>query len=349
MGRAVSVAERFIARAKSAVQRIVFPEGADPRMLRAVRRLRDEDICAPILVGDEADLRRAADDARVSLEGIRRADPAGSPDIARYAAQYAARRGVRDGVARRVVAKPLAFAAAMVSAGDADGMVGGVNSTTASLLMAAGLAIGYAEGIATPSSLFIMEIPNRLGLPAGAGLRAAAGEKEKVLIFADCALNVDPTPAQLADIAIASARNAVALLGIEPRVAMLSFANFGASPSPQTDKVRRAAEMTKAMWPELVVDGEMQVDVATDPEIAKAFYPFSAIQGNANVFIFPSLNAANIGYKLLSRLGGATVIGPILVGMAKPVNILQHGADVDAIVNLAAFTAANFAKELSSH
>jgi malate dehydrogenase (oxaloacetate-decarboxylating)(NADP+) len=161
--------------------------------------------------------------------------------------------------------------------------------------------------------------------------------KEGMKAFADVTVNIDPTPDQLARIAVQTARF-VRAFGIEPRVAMLSFESFGGSPSPQAEKVRRATEIVKAVAPDLVVDGEMRVDVATVPAIAAEHYPFSAIQGDANVLVFPSLEAANIGVELLSRMGGATLIGPVMLGMGKAVNVMPQGSDVDEIVNLAAFT-----------
>ena len=323
----MGIAQRFLQQARSSIQRVVFPEGDEPRMLRAVRRLKDEAVCEPILVGDAGEVERAAVDARISLDGIQVVDPSAGPDAARYAAMYVKRRGVKETVARRVVAKPLSFAAAMVSGGDADGMVGGVNSTTASLLMAAGLAIGYAEGVTTPSSFFIMEIPECLG------------EKGKVLVFADCAMNVDPTPDQLAAIAVSSAANARALLGIEPCVALLSFSTKGSASHARVSKVREAVEIARKRAPDLLLDGELQADSALVERVAKKKCPASAVAGKANVLIFPDLDSGNIGYKIVQYLANAKAYGPILQGFAAPVNDLSRGATEEDIVVVAAITA----------
>ena len=316
------VMRKIISRAKSEPKRIAFPEGEHPAVIRAAQRLLDEKMATPILIGRPEKIREVMAIEDVELKGAEFVDPLFSPYYASFVKSFHGkrkRRGVTEAVAQIEMRNYVNFAMMMVQEGHADGVVAGQTMSYAESMRPALQIVGRQSESALVMGLYLVLV------------------KDGLKVFADTTVNIDPTPEQLARIAV-QASKFLAEFDVEPRVAMLSFANFGASPSPQTEKVRRATELVKAMAPDLKVDGEMQVDVATDPVLAAEHYPFSAIQGDANVFIFPSLEAANIGYKLLARLGGATVVGPILLGMGKAVNVLQHGSDVDAIVNLAAFT-----------
>ena len=309
--------------AKSKRKRIVFPEGAEPEILRAAQRLMDDKMIKPILIGRPDRIELVQKQEELDLNGVRIIDPVTSPKFKKYVAAYhrqRQRRGVTMSTARITIQNPVNFALMMLQEGDADGVVTGMTMSYAKSLRPALKIIGPAEKGEPVFAVYMVLVKN------------------DVLLFADTTVNIDPSVETLAKIAVGSARFAQSL-GLQPRVAMLSFANFGASPSPQTAKVRMATKLAKSLMPDLMIDGEMQVDVATDPVLRNEVYPFCELKDNANVFVFPNLESANISYKMLARLGGAPVIGPILLGLNKPVSVLQHASDMDDIVNLAAFTA----------
>jgi phosphate acetyltransferase len=301
---------------------VVLPEGRDERIIQAARRLKDENIARPIVLGKPEQLEAAIEKAGVNLNGIKTINPKESNRLDFYAEKYSNQReGISVAIARHIVVKPLFYGGMMVACGDADTAVGGVAGATATLIQAGVLTVGLVPGIKTPSSYFLMVIPSFLG------------EKDKQFIYADCAVNVDPTAEQLADIALASAVSARRLLGQKPRVALLSFSTKGSGTGASVGKVREALKIAKQREPGLAIDGEFQADSAIVPRVAaKKVKDESVVAGKANVIIFPDLNSGNIAYKLTQYMAGAQAIGPFLQGFAKPITDLSRGATVDDIV-----------------
>ncbi|HEU4787230.1 MAG TPA: NADP-dependent malic enzyme, partial [Gemmatimonadaceae bacterium] len=320
LGRARGVMRGLINRAISNPKRVVFPEGEEPKVIRAARICVEDGIAHPILLGDRETIERKARGMNVPLDDIEIDDPATSHKRDEYAQHMWARRqrkGMSLDEARRRLYNGNYFGSCMVGRGDADALVSGVN-------------LHYPETIRP--ALEVIGAHPKAGLVSGMYLLVF----EKHLVFcADTTVTIDPTAEQLAQIAYSASRIA-RTMGVEPRIAMLSFSNFGSVRHPEAEKMARAVQLLRQRDPSLVVDGEMQADTAFDPEIIERDYPFSTLKEQANVLIFPNLSAGNIAYKLLNHLGGAAAIGPILVGMSRPVHVLERGADVQDIVNMAA-------------
>jgi len=322
----MSLLDRFLATAREKRRTVVFPEGTDDRILRAAAQVKKDGIGVPLLIGGKDEVAAKAQTAGADLSGIEVLDPGSSPLLPEFAALYALRRkNISAGIAERLVKKNLMFGGMLLAAGKADVMIAGAASTTASVIQAASLTLGYEEGINTPSSFFIMILPDG-----------------GVLFYADCAVNIDPNPDQLADIGVATGRSYRRLMNADPKVAFLSFSTRGSASHPFIDKVTAALAKAREKAPDLPMDGEFQADTALSAAVAaKKIKEPGAVAGAANVLIFPDLNAGNIAYKLTQYLAKAAAYGPVLQGFAKPVSDLSRGAKPDDIVGVTAIVCAS--------
>ena len=323
------VLQLIIRKAQADPRRIVLPEGDDEKILRAAQFLREEKIAEPVLLGTRDKIIETAERIRVSHQGLEIIDPARFDGLDVYAEELynlRQRKGVTRKEAFRMLRDRVYFGAMMVRLGEVAGMVSGVTRHYPDTLRPALQIINLRPGIRRVSGLYMLII------------------KRKPYFLADTTVNIETTAEDLAEIALLAAQR-VRRLDIEPRVAMLSFSNFGSAPHPFSDKVRRAVGLVQQADPDLMIDGEMQADTALNPEMMETFFPFSKLKGQANVLIFPSLEAANVSYKLLSSLAGARAIGPILMGMDQPVAVLQKGFDVQDIVTMAAIAVVDSQEE----
>ena len=322
LGSSRELMRTVINKAKSSPKRIVFPEGSEERVLRAVQILTEERICKPILLGAEAEIRTQASKVGVSLDDVTIIDHHLSNDRAKYQAELVRlrkRKGVTEQDAERLLGRRSYFGAMMVRTGAADGLVAGLTKSYAESILPAFEVVGLAEGHEAAAGVYVVI------------------QKERVLFFADGSVNVEPSAEELADIAGLGAETA-RWFGFDPVVAVLSSSNYGSVRDERTHRLARAVELAKARWKDLVIDGEMQADIALDPARRATRFGFSEIKGEANVLIVPNLEAAHIATRMIGAIGGATVVGPILMGMRSPMNSLQRTATVDEIVNLTAIT-----------
>jgi phosphate acetyltransferase len=321
----------IIARAKANKQRIVLPEGTEERTLKAANQLLQEEVANIILIGNRDEIERLAES--LGLTQIGKAtivDPLQHTKKEEYIQlllELRKAKGMTPEQAATLVEDPLYLACLMIKNGDADGEIAGARNTTGDVLRPALQIIKTQKGISVVSGAFLMFVQNR-----------AYGE-DGVLVFADCAVMPNPSARELAEIAVATAQTARAIVGVEPRVAMLSFSTKGSARHELVDKVTEATRLAKEMAPDLSIDGELQADAALVPFVGASKAPGSAVAGKANVLVFPNLECGNIAYKLVQRLGDAEAIGPILQGMAAPVNDLSRGCSVEDIYNMVAICA----------
>jgi len=315
--------DEFIEQAKHKRKTIVFPESRDERILTSAWKVQREGICNSILIGEKSNIYSSGKRLNLKINEVEIIEPTNYSHFNTLVDSYLeSRPNLSRRVVERLLRKELIFGGMLVATGVADGMVAGAINTTATVIQSASLTVGYQEGISTPSSFFIMSFPNK-----------------RVLFYADCAVNIDPTPEQLAEIGISTARSYKKLMNEEPKVAFLSFSTKGSATHALVEKVRKAVEIAKLKAPEILLDGEFQADTALSKEVAaKKLKTLNLVAGNANVLIFPDLNAGNISYKLTQYLAGAHAYGPILQGFSKPVSDLSRGASVEDIIGVTALT-----------
>ncbi len=324
----MSLIDTFFEKARKDKKRVVFPEGNDEKIIQAAGTILDKNIATPIVLGKENEINDLAKKINLDLTGIKIINPDTSPLLDKFGSLYAKRKeNITEGIAKKLVRKNLFFGCMMAAEGEADGIVAGIAHATASVLQSAGLAIGYLKDVHIPSSFFIMVLPQFLE------------EKNKILVFADCAVNINPSAQELAEIAVTTGKNAGNILGIEPRIAFLSFSTKGSASHADADKVIKAVEIAHGIAPELIIDGELQLDAALIPRVAQKKVKLSEVAGKANVLIFPDLDSGNIAYKLTQYLAGAQAYGPILQGFKKPVCDLSRGATADDVVGITAIVA----------
>jgi phosphate acetyltransferase len=324
--------DQIKAKARNKLQTIVLPESYDDRMYAAAQQIVEQGLAKVVMLGNTDAIAKKAGELGADISKVELIDPASSPKLNDYAdalVELRKSKGLTKEEALKLLTASdnLYYAGMMVRQGDAGGEVAGATGTTGDVLRAAFQTVGPAAGIKTVSSFFFMVT------------KTPTFGENGIIFFADCAVNPNPDAQALADIAVATARNCKAFLDVDARVAMLSFSTKGSASHADVDKVLKAMELAKAIDPALQIDGELQADAALLPKVGERKAPGSAVAGKANVLVFPDLDAGNIAYKLVERVAGAEAIGPIIQGLAKPVNDLSRGCSVDDIVNVAAITA----------
>ncbi|MCL3780892.1 phosphate acetyltransferase [Prolixibacteraceae bacterium JC049] len=322
--------EQIKANAKKHNKTIVLPEGTEPRTLKATEIILNEEIAQIVLLGNPEEVKKAAVEAGVDVSKATVVDNKTDEKRDAYAdimVEMRKKKGLTKEAALDLLNDPLYYAPLMIKAGDADGEIAGAINSTGDVLRPAFQFVKTMPGVSVVSGAFMMFLKDK------------SFGHDGVLVFSDCAVMPDPNEQQLAEIAVTTAKTAKAIVGMEPRVAMLSFSTKGSAKHELVDKVQNATQIAKEMAPDVMVDGEMQLDAALVPEVGALKAPESPVAGKANVLVFPGLEAGNIGYKLVQRLAGAEAVGPVLQGMAAPINDLSRGCSVEDIVNMVAITA----------
>lgn len=319
----MGILNQLIGKVSNSGKKVILPESSDERILQAAISLKEKNIAQPVLVGVPEEINKLLSNLGFKDIGLDVVDINEPALVNELASLYQKQRpNVSEKVALRLVKRPLIFSGMMVASGKVDAMVAGAANTTADVIQAAALTVGYQKNISSYSSFFIMEMPDG-----------------RVLFYADCAVNISPTSETLADIAVATASNYKKLMNDEPLVAFLSFSSKGSASHPDVDRVIKAVEIARQKDPETAYDGEFQVDTALSESVArKKLKEPSRVAGRANVLIFPDLDAGNIGYKITQYLAGAKAYGPVLQGFAKPVSDLSRGAKPEDIVAVSAIT-----------
>ncbi|OGU74068.1 MAG: phosphate acetyltransferase [Ignavibacteria bacterium RBG_16_34_14] len=332
LGLSKEVVRVMIHKAQKNPKRVVFPEGEEEKIIRAAHVVRSENIAYPVLLGNEANIKKMIKSLGYDQSEFEIKDPLKSEEAVHYAIEFykkRQRKGITLSRAKRVMRETIYYGCMMLKNGDSDALISGLTTHYPTTIRPALECIGVKEGFKVVSGLYIVVT------------------KKEVYFFADATVNVNPTAEVLAEIAV-SAADTVQEFDVVPKVAMLSFSNFGSANYPESLKVKEAVKLVKKLRPDLMIDGEMQADTAVVPEIIEKEYPFCSIKGGANVLVFPDLNSGNIAYKLMARIGQATVIGPVLMGMQKPVHVLQRGATVDDIINMTAIAVVEANKKQSA-
>ena len=320
LGFSTEVIRVMIHKAQKSPKKVVYPEGEEEKIIRAAHAVKAENIASPVLLGNEKIIRGIVDDLGYDQDDYQIIDPETSDKREVYVNELLKKRqrkGATLREARELMKQPIYYGCMMLDQGNVDALISGLTTHYPNTIKPALQCVGIKEGFKVVSGLYIVIT------------------KKDVYFFSDCTVNVNPTAEELAQIAISTA-DTVQEFDIVPKIAMLSFSNFGSAKYPQSVKVKEAVQLVKRQRPNLIIDGEMQADTAVVPEIREKQFPFSSLQGKSNVLIFPSLEAGNIAYKLMARIGQATVIGPVLMGMKKPIHVLQTGATVDDIINMTA-------------